>query len=578
MNIGKAGTDFIRIMPEKTKNQPLEKATELKTDSFSKTQVSEESYSKKHFQPSSSVAQNINISKIASPSPSQLMNQAQEAALKTAAGMTPAPQGTAISTIKLIYTNDLHGAILPTADENNPNLEIGGMARLSSVINDIAGDRKNSIMLDGGDWAQGTFVSGQDKGETMMKLMKEIGYDATVVGNHDFDWGRPALDKMIDTAEFPVLGANILDNSGKIMDGVKPYIIKEVDGVKVGIIGVASPRTAGDTSPGNTDGLTFEEPAKMVKKYLPEMKNQGAEMFIALSHSGDKLDAQLAKAVPELDVIVGAHSHKVLGNPIQVGNTLILQAGSSARGVGELEIKFDRDKDTIAEFSNKINRVSSETAKPDPKMEAIIQPLLTEIGPQLEKVYGNTEITLTRRDKNAETILGNIITDGMRAATGAEVAFTNSGGIRAEIKPGEITFGEIYQVLPAENTLVTMELTGKQLKGVMEESAGRSRGTIEVSGMKMDIDPKGSAGQKALNIMVNGEPLDEKRIYKVVTTDFLAGGSNGYDDLTQGKNSKDTKILFRDSLAEHIKTKSPFNAENARIEGRQNYLSPKPSF
>ncbi len=549
---------------------------QLQNDAFQPSHADSENYKKIDFK----TAETFSVQKngITEINLGSLADLGAKTASSAASSMVPGPAGAALSSIRILYTNDIHGAILPTIDENKPGVQYGGVSQLSTLINQSKAEKPNALLFDGGDWAQGTYASGSDKGVTMMKLMKEIGYDATVVGNHDFDWGQGALGKMIDTAGFPVLGANIIKNEGGLMNGVKPYIIKDVDGVKVGIIGVTSPKTAGDTAAENTVGLSFDDPAKIIKKHLPEMKKQGAEMLVVISHCGDKLDEGIAKAVPEIDVIVGAHSHQTLNPPRKVGDTLILQSGSGARNLGQLDIQFDKSTDKIVDFKNTMTQVSSNSSKPDPKIEAVLAPIIGDIDKVMNEVVGKTDILLSRRGRDAETIMGNMITDGMCMVTGADVAFTNSGGIRADIKPGDITFGEVYQVLPFENGIVTMELTGKQLKGVMEESAGRSRGTIEVSGMKMDIDPRKGANNRVSNITVHGQPLDLNKTYKVATADFLAGGSNGYTDLTEGKNVTNVNILLRDALNEFVKAKSPFNEANARVEGRQNYLSPKPSY
>ena len=511
----------------------------------------------------------------ATNTPDKLANLAEEITLKTASDLVPSQGSVAL---KLLYTNDIHGAILPFEKEDKPGVQYGGISMLANLMNEKTIDGA-TIKIDGGDWAQGTYPSGRDKGITMMKLLSTLKYDATIIGNHDFDWGRDNLGKMMEATDFPVLGANIIDSEkNDLMNGVKPYVIKEMNGVKVGIIGVTSSRTADQTAPANTVGLSFADPVKTIKKYLPEMEKQDAEMIVVVSHCGDEFDQQIAKGVPEIDVIVGAHSHKALEDPILVGKTLILQAGSSARNLGELDITFDKAQDKIVDFRNDLVYVNSNTSKPDPKIESMLAPVMDEIMEKLNEPAGTTDILLSRRGANAETIMGNIVADSLKKAGNAEVAFTDQGGIRADIRPGEITYGEIYQVFPAENSVVTMDLTGAQLKSIMEESARRTRGTIEVSGMKMDIEPKNGKDEKVMNIMVNGEPLDLKRTYRVATNDYLSAGGNGYGELTKGKNTNSEGVLVRDALFTHIKETGTFNETNAKLEGRQNYLSPKPSW
>ena len=244
--------------------------------------------------------------------------------------------------------------------------------------------------------------------------------------------------------------------------------------------------------------------------------------------------------------------------------------------LGQLDLVYDPKTDKVVSYTSASNSITNQNSSKDPAVEGVLAPVMPEVNKKMGEVVGETTVTLTRRGRFPETIMGDIVTDSMRHATGAEVAFTNSGGIRDEIRPGKITYGDVFKVIPFDNGIVTMDLTGAQLKGVMEESAKRSRGTIEVSGMKMDIDPRKPKGERCSKIMVNGEPLDLKRTYRVATADFLAGGSNGYTDLTQGKNVVDEHKIMREALNDYIKQHEPFTDANARVEGRQNYLAPMP--
>ena len=174
------------------------------------------------------------VSSISATTADNILADATDTALSVAGSMVPGPAGTGLSSIRILFTNDIHGAVLPSEDKNNPSILKGGLSNLSSVIKEKQAEAP-SITLDGGDWFQGTYIGGMDKGETVMKVLNEMNYDATVVGNHDFDYGLDNLHHLVDTANFPVLGGNIIENStGKVMSGVKPYIMKEVNGVKVG--------------------------------------------------------------------------------------------------------------------------------------------------------------------------------------------------------------------------------------------------------------------------------------------------------------------------------------------------------
>lgn len=505
---------------------------------------------------------------------SLLAETAQETALSTALSMSASPASqAALSTVKILYTNDIHGAILPVPDKDNPAVQNGGVSYLASMVKDIRQEGE-ALVMDGGDWAQGTYLGGFDQGQTMIKVMNAIGYDSTVIGNHDFDWGRPALDKMMEEADFHVLGANIIDTgSNKVMDGVTPYFVKEVNGVKIGVVGVTSERTKSETAAPNTEGLKFNSVAQTVRQAIPELKKQGAELIVVSSHQGLQNDERLAKEVKGIDVIVGAHSHTRLNDGKMVGNTLVVQAGAKSSHLGELELQVDKNTGKIVNYTNTLKPVSSETSRPDAEVEAVLAPLMEEADKIMNEVIGDTSIKLTRdRRKTPETILGNMITDGMRQAVNADLAFVNSGGVRAEIDAGPITFGEVYQVVPFDQQMVTMDLSGAQIKQLLEASAERQRGTLEVSGLTVDIDKRKPIGSRISNLKIQGEPVDSKKLYKVAVDDFFAAGGNGYSTFLEGKNVEQHSITSRDAFKDFVTANSPFSEKNARVEGRMNML------
>ena len=492
-----------------------------------------------------------------------------------AAGVISSPIA---KTIDIIYTNDIHGAITPMKDSKNPGQHVGGVSYVGSLIKDLKEDSKgNYLLLDGGDWGQGSYESKLTKGKTLIDVMNHLGYDAAEIGNHEFDWGQDALGEMVDRAKFPVLGSNILKD-GKLLDGVKPYTIKEVNGMKVGILGLLTPGTPGSTDPKNVKGLDFEDAAKTAKKYLPEIRENGAEFLVVLSHMGDRFDEKLARNVDGIDVIVGGHSHTNLYEPKEVNNTLIVQAGTQGKKVGELSLSVDPVTKKVVHYKNTLIPVTDKTLKPDPEIEKIIAPVVNEASEKLSVHVGTSEVDLTHdRKKVLETVMGNVLTDAMREDAECDIAMQNSGGIRDQIMKGEVTYGDLYRVLPFDKYLVSMDLTGKQVKNILENSAKRTKGNMQMSGITMDVEPKNPNGKKTSNIKVNGLPLDENKIYRVATDDFLAGGGNGYRTFMDGANAEYGRLTV-DVLKDYMENHSPLTSENAKIEGRINFLSPPPEY
>jgi 2',3'-cyclic-nucleotide 2'-phosphodiesterase (5'-nucleotidase family) len=459
-------------------------------------------------------------------------------------------------------------------DDKNPGHTTGGVSYLAGVVKQLREETGGKcILLDGGDWGQGSYESKLTQGKTLIDVMNSLGYDAAEIGNHEFDWGRKALDERIERARFPILAANIKEQ-GDLLKGVKPYTVKEVDGLKVGIIGVITTDTPGTTDTRNLKGLKFESPKSAVEKYLPELESQGVDLVVLLSHQGDVEDKKTARTVPALDVIVGGHSHTVIEKPEKSGNAIVVQSGTGGDYVGALKLQVDPQRRKIVSFTNSLIPVTDETAKPDPEIERIIAPIVSEANERTSAFVGESRVNLTHdRRKVLETVLGNVLTDAMREATGCEIALQNAGGIRDQIAKGTITYGDLYRVLPFDKYVVSMTLTGSQIKSLLESSARRSKGNLHVSGLTMDIDPKGQPGRKVSNIKVNGEPLQMRTVYTVATDDFLAGGANGFTTFREGKN-REFGGLVVDALRAYIEKHSPLTKEMASIEGRLHYLSP----
>jgi len=506
------------------------------------------------------------------PTKEALAAYGASAALRvSSAGSLPAAAA-GLATIDIIYTNDIHGAISPRSDGNEGLA--GGVAYMGTLIRKLQSDSKDSyLLLDAGDWGQGSYESKLTLGKTMIDVMNNLEYDAAEVGNHEFDWGRAALSGMIRNAEFPIVGANIMEK-GQLMDGLKPYTLEEVNGLKVGVIGVISEETAGATDPETIDGLTFESTSKTVKTYIPELKEKGADLIIVLSHQGDRADEKLARAVSGIDVIVGGHSHTEIPEPRLVNNTIIVQSGTGGAFVGDLTIDVDRETKKVSTYRNRLLPVNNKELTPDPAIEKIIAPVVKEAQEVMGRTLGRSDIDLTHdRKKVFETVLGNVVTDAMRESSGSDIALTNSGAIRAQLMKGELNFGDLYRVLPFDKNIVTIGLTGAEIKEILENSADRRKGNLQVSGLTMDIEPRNSKGSKVSDILVQGEPLEEKKLYRVTIDDFLAGGANGYLTFLNGREPVYGELVV-ETLKSYVEKHSPLTNDIARIEGRLNFLSP----
>ena len=374
-------------------------------------------------------------------------------------------------------------------------------------------------MIQGNPWAN------LFQGKSSIDVMNAMKFDAMVVGNHEFDFGPKVLKERMAQARFPILGANV-----KGFAALKPYVIKNIQGVRVAIIGVVTPETAVTTHPRNVAGLTFSTPESAVKKYLPELKRR-ADIIIVLSHCGFQADKELAAKVPGIDVIVGGHSHTKILQPELVGQTIIVQAWEHAKALGVLNLRVKDGK--VAGFDGALQEISPASGAPDCQVQDIVARYERQVDSLLQRVIGETQVDLDGEHvRTGETNLGDFVADVMRQAAGAEAAIINGGSIRTSIPQGKITVKDIYAVLPFDNYLVAISLTGAQIKAALEHGVARLEEPLgsfpQVSGLTFTYSRSAPAGARVKDVTVGGRPLDPQKEYVVATNDYLVAGGDGY--------------------------------------------------
>jgi 2',3'-cyclic-nucleotide 2'-phosphodiesterase (5'-nucleotidase family) len=425
--------------------------------------------------------------------------------------------------LKILYVNDFHGFAEPyKAAANDPPL--GGIAYLAGAVDQARG-KSPSLLLAGGDMIQGNPWANLFQGKSVIDVMNAMKFDAMVVGNHEFDFGPKVLKERMAQARFPMLGANV-----KGLPALKPYVIKNLQGVRIAIIGVVTPDTPFTTHPRNVEGLTFSTPESVVRKYLQELKGR-ADIFLVLSHCGFQADKELAVKVPGIDVIVGGHSHTRILQPEVVGQTIIVQAWEHGKALGVLNLKVKDGK--VVGFDGTLQEISPTTGAANCQVQEIVARYQRQADAQLQRAIGETQVDLDGQHvRDRETNLGDFVADVMRQAAGAEVALINGGSIRTSISRGRITVKDIYAVLPFDNYLVAIRLTGAQLKQALEYGVSRleeaSGSFPQVAGLSFTYSRSAPAGSRVKEVTVGGQPLDLQKEYVVATNDFLVAGGDGY--------------------------------------------------
>ncbi|MGE5679195.1 MAG: 5'-nucleotidase C-terminal domain-containing protein, partial [Pseudomonadota bacterium] len=464
-----------------------------------------------------------------------------------------------VKVVTLLTVNDFHGTL--TGDgKKNP-----GISKLVSYMKNEEKNNKNgTLILSAGDMFQGSADSNLMYGSPVVTAMNEAGFDAMVLGNHEFDWGIDKLKARIAQSKFPYLGANLIDKAtGKTADFLKPYVIIEKNGVKVGIIGILTPETATKAKPDLVAPFEFADPAKVVNSLVPEVKAAGADVVVVLSHLGAAQDsktgeitgeaAELAKAVTGVDAIIAGHTHMTVSG--MVNNIPVVQAYYNGRSVAHVDIFMNAD---TKEITKRIPSVDAAVVKAtdDTRVNGWFAYIQTKIGPIKNEVIGKATADFPHSPKDTQTtLLGNWVTDVMRKITGADIAIQNGGGLRRDLPAGDITMGVMYEIMPFDNTLYTMDLTGKQVRAAIEHGImSEDFNPGQFSGVIVRYDSTKPAGERVVEIkMADGTMLDDNKLYKLVTNDFQAGGGDKYDMFKEGINRVDTAIPVRDALVDEIK-------------------------
>jgi 2',3'-cyclic-nucleotide 2'-phosphodiesterase (5'-nucleotidase family) len=446
--------------------------------------------------------------------------------------------GQSPTAIIIMHTNDLHGQVMP-------RFGFGGIAEISTLIAEANPD----LILDAGDMFTGTVVTDEFKGLPIIQAMSRIGYTAAALGNHEFDYGMDVLQQRARDAKFPILTANIKTGIPEI----KSYTVVTVKGIRFGIIGLTTEEVRTTTHPKNLGNVSVNEVVKSVAEVMPELRNR-ADVILVLSHMARPEEERIASAFPEIRLIVSGHSHSVYG-PYQLGQTTVVKTGSSGRNVGRVDLQVQNS--TITKIDAKLIPVAN--VRPDPEVARIIQPYEAEVAAKMNVVLGEATGDFNR-ESNRESALSNLVADAFREATGTQVAIHNLGGIRANIPKGPITWGRAFETLPFQNTLVTVELTGAQLKQIL------GRALVAVSGARIRVDLSKPVGQKLVSAtLADGTPLDDKKVYTVTTNDFVVAGGDGFIEFANGQKIQDTAIFLRDVLVKYVQARRVISP---RLDGR----------
>lgn len=466
--------------------------------------------------------------------------------------------------ITVLHTNDEHGWLQPFVAYGSPVTE-GGVASLMGRLTQNEGYSPNAdgfLLLSAGDNWTGPSISTWFEGEPVVDVMNTMGYDASVIGNHEFDFGRDALNERIAEADYPFLSANIYySGTTDLADFTTPYVIKEVNGLDVGVVGLSTIETPETTHPKNITDLYFGDYEEALRREVPKMRTEGADLIIVEAHVCSENLIPLATAVSDLDIALmeGGHCHETYTG--QVGDTLIMEGHWAWRAYGRTELLVDPVTYEVVDYAQEVvmNEYVTEEGNPvtpDPEIQDIVDYWQAEVDEVMGEVIGYTETGLARQSwKQA-----NYVTDSWLWAYGtADFAMTNWGGFRADIGAGDITVGDIVGVLPFENRIVDCEITGAEVIDNLECCGGAA-----IAGFIYAYHEEDGLQVVDAVTLTNGSPLVVTDTYHVLVNDFMYAGGDGYLFGSQDPDAYDTGIQWRQPVidwttAQHTSETDPID-------------------
>ena len=465
----------------------------------------------------------------------------------------------------------VHFSDLDRMEERNGR---GGVARLAAVIKAERERAENLLVTFAGDAISPSLMSGFDKGAHMIDLLNRLGLSAMALGNHEFDFGPAIARQRISEAAFPVLGANNRDADGEIIDGARVSMMFEVDGFRVGMFGLTTVGTAVKSSPGSVVFLPVVDVAAEQARML---RDAGAHLVIALAHTDADEDAALL-AQGAIDILLSGDDH-VLRIQYDRG-VLFAESGEQADRVTVIELHLDEIEsrgETRFAWSPSFRVIDTANVAPDPELAAATAAYLDRLSQELDVEIGSTRTEIDSRRaavRGGEAAIGNLIADAVRLATGADIALTNGGGIRANriYAPGTVlTRRDILRELPFGNKTIVIEVTGRDVVEALEHGlAGIGTGSgrfPHVSGLEVAYDPGKPPGKRVIAVLRNGRHLDPRRTLTLATNEFLGRGGDGYRMFAKKRRIVDANAgtLMATQVIRHIAARGTVAP---RVDGR----------
>ncbi|MDP3774777.1 MAG: 5'-nucleotidase C-terminal domain-containing protein, partial [Gemmatimonadales bacterium] len=460
--------------------------------------------------------------------------------------------------LRVLMTNDFHGALLPKVQSWSNGRAVGGAAAIAGMMNRLAAECGcPTIRLDGGDVMQGTPISNLTYGRSSVDAFNAMGYAAAAIGNHEFDWSVDTLAARAAQARFAWLSANIRETAtGAVPRWTAPWRMVSAGPLRIAVVGYTTATTPTTTRPQNVASLRFDDGVRRVDSVIAAARAESPDFVIVVAHSGafcgrdtacEGEIIDLANALQHRpDLIVAGHTHALVGT---IANGIpIIEARSSGSAIGIV--------DFVVQAGSRVAQLRSETVWTDQEQpDTTVARVVDAHRRQTERIANRSimalQSPLVRRGDQYP--LGNLIADAFRAAARADVAVVNNGGIRADLPAGAVNWGALFEVMPFQNFVVRMPVTGAVLRRAIEHAAAGGEARAHVSGVRVRVNPQAPPGARITALTLeDGRPVEDSARYTLAVPDFMAAGGSGYTML-RGLPAENTGTVDLDAFIDYAR-------------------------
>ena len=500
-----------------------------------------------------------------------------------------------LTIITTMSTSDIHGHMVPYTPSGS-SIEVGGSARAAWLFDEAERRNPNTLIIDGGDSPYNTDLANISLGKSSVDVMNAQGYDATVLGNHDFDYSFDNLLSLADRAEYAMLSANTYWKDGTYPEQFEPYIVKEVGGVKVAIVGLTDDGSKATTHYANTQDIDFHDQWEVGQEVVAQADAE-ADVVIMLSHLHGGNNT-VPTRIDGIDMEIGG-GNDTFGRPLNIEGTVVVNPGGVGTCVNQTNLNL-KDGEVLGYTFNQI--ILSSDVPEDAEVKAIIEDYQADLDAQMEVVIGQCASDIAWSSplvRTQESPLGNLAADALRDYCDADIAIQNGGGIRAGLTAGDVTVGDVFAMLPFDNKVTLVEVTGQTVWDALENGVDgypTTNGKFpQVSGIKYTFDGSKPAGERIVSVTLeDGTPLDLDAWYTLACNDFMCGGGDGYTMLnvfnpddgnehnseTAAQDLPGCKLVYRTNdyyrtvVSEYIKAQGSIAPA---LDGRITILNPQES-